>query len=116
VHVLVEQRQAEEVQCVVAFRCGGEQRQRFGQARGQIGARRSKVRQIELPTRRVCDPARVIQRVGLRQAAGGTWVIGVAVDAVRTLAVAGKPVVLEPADVPDFPERRIELRRTGNRQ
>ena len=42
--------------------------------------------------------------------------LGIGVDAEVTLPIARNPVVLKPADVADFPDRRIELGGVGHGQ
>ena len=109
VHVFVEQDETEEIQSVIIFRGDGEQVQGVGQAGGQIRAGGRQTGQRQIPACGVGNAAGVVQRIRPRQAAIRSLVVGIATDAQRTLPVAGNPKILKPADMPGFPERRIEL-------
>jgi len=116
VHVLVEQREAVEVERFLSLGRAGEQAQRLGQAGGEVGARRGQVGQRQAPARRVLDQAGVVERVGAGQAAGGPVAVGIGREAQVALRIAREPEVVKPRDMSHFPQRRIELRRVGNGQ
>ena len=109
VHVLVKQRETEEVQVVIRFRGVGEQGQCLVQPFFQIAQGARKIRQRQFPARVMGNAAGVIQGIGLRHPAAWPFVLGIGLDAKVALVAAGNPVILKPADMAGFPERRIEL-------
>jgi hypothetical protein len=106
VHVLVLQRQAVEIQ---RPRVGAVQCLQAGQGllqlSGELGAQGVGIGQLQLPAAVVRHRARVIEPVV------GVGLCGarIGVPAQVPLRVAADPVLLEPADMAQFPERRIEL-------
>jgi len=82
----------------------------------QVVARRDRIRQRQAPTRRVLDPARVVQCIGIGQARGRAWRVRIGSDSARTLRIAPDPVLLKPADVTEFPQRRIDFGGIGDLQ
>ena len=109
VHVFVEQAQAVEVQAVVVFRAGQKQVEALRQAIRQVCPCGLRTWQRQIPAGGLCDVAGVVQRVGVAPHGGQAQCEGVGRSAAQALGVAPDPVRLEPADVPQFPQRRVQL-------
>ncbi|MBX3618949.1 MAG: TIGR04348 family glycosyltransferase [Rhizobacter sp.] len=109
VHVFVQQRQAEEIKRLIAAAGPAQQGQRFVELHGQVVARGGGIGQGQLPAAVVRHTARVVERIGLAARRQEPRRVGVGTLTERTLGVACDPERLEPADVPQFPQRRVEL-------
>ena len=115
-HLLVEQREAMEVEGVVVLARarrragrGWSRATRPGTAGSPAGpARPSAARPRR---RRPGHRGRVVQRVGVGQDRGQPRMPRIGGLAAPALHVAGDPVLLEPADPAERPERRIEVLR-----
>jgi hypothetical protein len=108
----MEQRQAIEVQLVVgAVGAALQQAQRALAGALQIGLRARGVRQAELPAPGMRHLARVVQRIGTGTLRRRMRAARIGRGTAPTLRVAPDPVLLEPADVAQLPQRRVELGR-----
>ena len=90
----------------------GEQLERRLERVDEVGARRRQVgraRRRELAPARAVDRRRVVPGVGLGNDRRQARMRRIGALAARALHVAGDPVLLEPADVAERPERRVEL-------
>ena len=110
VHVLVQQRQAEGVERVVAV-VGrvGQQGQGGLELLRELGLRRGRVGQRQRPARGVRHGARVVQRVRIGPHGRAARPAGVGARALAPGGEARCPPALEPADVAQLPQRRVEL-------
>jgi hypothetical protein len=107
VHVFVQERKTVEVQRLrVVLR--GQKVQRAGEDLGHFGAGAVCIGQGQLPALQVRDPAGVVERISVRAQRRRAAGLRVGLNAARALAVAADPVVLEPADVAQFPQRRVQ--------
>ena len=106
----MEQCQAVEVEGVVAFvRRRDEQIERRLQRVDEVLTRRAEIGQLELPAVVVRQPRRGVAAVGIAQDRRQLGVVAVAALAAMALQVARDPELLEPADAPQHPQRRLEL-------
>jgi len=109
VHVLVQQRQAEEVALDVAFGSCREQVQAAVQLGLQFGPRGLGIGQRQRPAAVVRHAAAVVQRIGVRAQRRQARLFRVGAGAGRVRREARQPVFLEPADVSQLPQRRVQL-------
>ena len=112
----MKQHEAVEVEAGVVFGAQRECRKGVLQRGLQIGLRCRHIGQVQVPAAIVRHLAGVVQGVGLRQARGMACMRRVACHAACALPVAANPGFLKPADMAQFPERRIALRRQGHAQ
>jgi len=96
VHVLVQRREAHEVAQLFVVGLAGEALERELEDIGEIGARRGERGKRKLPASVVRHVGRVVERVGVRQ------------QCLGQAPFAQAPVLLEPADMPDLPQRRVD--------
>jgi len=101
VHVLVQRGEAHEIAQALVLGLAGQLFQRSLQYTRQIGARFGQVGERQVPARVMRDVGRVVQRISPGQD-------GRCQRAAFLIAKA--PVLLEPADVADLPERRVDYR------
>ena len=116
VHVFMGQAQAVEVQAGGVGMLALKQGQVVGQAIGQALAQGVRVGQRQGPTAGVRHAAGVKQGVGTGPAAGLTRHIRVGGHTAAAVRVARQPPVLKPADVPQLPQRRVEVGPVGHAQ
>ena len=101
VHVLVQRGEAHEVGERLVVGLARQAVQRFLQHGTEVAACGRQARQRQIPARVVRDGRGVIERIGIRQDRGREF---------PAIAPAQAPMLLEPADVTDLPERWIDDR------
>ena len=99
VHVFVEGAKAHEVAQALVLRFAREARQRPFEDLSQVSTRCGQVGQRQIPARVVRHVRGVVQRVSTRENRRRQRL---------ALLVAKAPMFLEPADMADFPERRVD--------
>ena len=113
VHVLVQQHQAEEIQRLVGLLSpllhARQQNQRVVQLGPQIVAGGLDIGQGQGPAAVVRHPAGVVERIGIGAAIRSPRQIGVGAPTLLPGRKPRQPPGLEPADVAQFPQRRVEL-------
>ena len=96
VHVLVQRAKPDEVAQSFILGLAREALEGEFENVGEIGARRAERRKRKVPASVVRHVRGIVERVGVRQ------------ELFARASFAQTPVLLEPADVADLPERRVD--------
>jgi hypothetical protein len=107
-HVLVQQCEAKEIQCVVVLLCPFEQRDHGIELGLQVIERGGCVRQRKPRSQGMRHAARIEQRIGIGAGGRQPCDVWIGAQAERALRVARCPPGLEPSDVSQLPQRRVQ--------